>query len=35
MSYLGKKGYSILKSDLTIKEELFIRNEKGRSPLCF
>ena len=27
MSYLGKKGYSILKSDLTIKEELFIRNE--------
>jgi len=27
MSYLGKKGYSILKSDLTIKEQLFIRNE--------
>ena len=27
MSYLGKKGYSLLKSELTIKEELFIRKE--------
>ncbi len=27
MSYLGKKGYTILKSDLTIKEQLFIRSE--------
>ena len=26
MSYFGKKGYSILKSDLSLKEQLFIRN---------
>jgi len=32
MAYLGKKGYSILKSDLTIKEELFIRNELTVKP---
>jgi len=27
MSYLGKKGYSLLKSNLTEKEQAFIRNE--------
>lgn len=27
MSYLGKKGYSIYKSDLTNKEQIFLRNE--------
>ena len=27
MSYLGKKGYSIYKKDLSDKEQLFIRNE--------
>lgn len=27
MSYLGKKGYSILKSNLSAKEQLFIRDE--------
>ena len=32
MTYLGKKGYSILKSELTIKEELFIRNELTVKP---
>lgn len=32
MAYLGKKGYSILKSDLNIKEELFIRNELTVKP---
>lgn len=26
MSYFGKKGYSILKSDLSLKEQLYIRN---------
>jgi len=32
MTYLGKKGYSILKSELNIKEELFIRNELTVKP---
>ena len=27
MTYLGKKGYTILKSGLSAKEEAFIKNE--------
>lgn len=32
MSYLGKKGYSILKSNLTPKEQLFIKSELTVKP---
>tara|TARA_B110000858_G_C17777007_1_gene462740 strand:- start:494 stop:1951 length:1458 start_codon:yes stop_codon:yes gene_type:complete len=32
MSYLGKKGYSIYKKDLTIKEQLYIRKELTVKP---
>lgn len=32
MSYLGKKGYSILKSNLTAKEQLFIKSELTVKP---
>ena len=32
MSYLGKKGYTILKSELNIKEELFIKKELTVKP---
>lgn len=30
--YLGKKGYTIIKNDITIKEQLFIRNELTVKP---
>src|SRR6056300_853071 len=32
MSYLGKKGYSIYKNDLTNKEQIYIRNELTVKP---
>ncbi len=32
MSYIGKKGYSIYKSDLTNKEQIYIRNELSVKP---
>jgi superfamily II DNA or RNA helicase len=32
MSYLGRKGYSIYKKDLTNKEQIFIRNELTVKP---
>jgi superfamily II DNA or RNA helicase len=32
MSYLGKKGYSIYKKDLTNKEQIYIRNELTVKP---
>lgn len=32
LSYLGKKGYSIFKSELTLKEQLFIRDELTVKP---